>query len=256
MTKEVSTTLYKINWQSLIEGALDHSNWGKVFTIYHSGDFKVTLSVFSILVNSSKVGFVTTVYSEGERHGSSFQIPWEEDHFNESVFTEALFRAVQEATDEISVDILYASKLPGLLYEEENSIRDIREEVYLDALATLGLTEDTVGESIKKLVLGYVGEATSIPYSVFSAYPASSRYEGYYQTEYLKGVGSTIRVKPGTVNKVGEHSGLSLDKQGLIEFAISKEMSDVAKYKSTDFVEKLAKLDKQMLALKEELASN
>lgn len=192
MTTDVSTKVYKINWKTLIDESLSAENWGKEFTIYHSGDFKVLLVVHSLLIHESKIKFYVRVEYLNGRHVDEgfFAIPWSKDLFNETVFQKRLLRTAVDSAKRVEADvILYNKEFTKMATSSQEFASSLTKEIKQKVL------EELAGEDVDNYTLGLIIENVSPSmYLLNSSWSLALETEGWYFKSYMTGVASTLGI--------------------------------------------------------------
>lgn len=153
---EISTTLYKVNWEYLINNCLNQNFWQNNWKIFEVDGITITLTIYKIDIWNNQITFKL----DGKDYDTDYiNIPLNANHFNKEVFNNSLYNACKR--------ILVYKEYKHIRYLDEydeacqldrdhnrsveNSLRDEALDVLFD-----GLTFDDLNSAQEEAIESYV----------------------------------------------------------------------------------------------------
>lgn len=172
---EISTTLYKVNWEYLINNCLNQNFWKNNWKIFEVDGITITLTIYKIDIWNNQITFKL----DGKDYDTDYiSIPLNANHFNKEVFNNSLYNAcrhilvykeykliryldeyvdacqldrdhnksVENSLRDEALDVLFE----GLTFDDLNSAQDEAIESYVDSKhRSSSKNEDELVERLK-----------------------------------------------------------------------------------------------------------
>jgi hypothetical protein len=153
----VTTTITKLNWRAILNNATNRNFWKQKFCIYEYGQIKVVINVYELDIESNNlvmklVPILRDLDEEGKIFVSHIQygnyqyiyLPMAEDHFNETIFNEKLFNAVQNSINACAKNIICSSDRYIALDDLDDQQNEMLRNIAIDFLDDEGVTNDDI----------------------------------------------------------------------------------------------------------------
>ena len=153
----ISTILYRINFQYILDNCLDRNFWKKNWTIFEYDGLKLVLNLRSIDIRRNCVNVGIGPLDEYWRV-SSFDLPLESDHFNETVFYNKALTSIWNQIERDEQDLneqTIAYELAQKL-DKQNDVDN--ERIANDYLDKLGIIDEEIR---KPYIENYVNQHTT-----------------------------------------------------------------------------------------------
>lgn len=159
---EISTKLYRINFKYLLENVLDRAMWKKSWTVYDYDNCRIDLRLSSIDVTGETV--MLRIYSNRKRHwfstdtnSTSVSLPLAQDHFNELVFYQKVFSAIESVLQGEERDFIRDTPP----YETAKRLEDETDEKNTETAKQICIDRGLYEEEDKDIIEAYVDKYVS-----------------------------------------------------------------------------------------------
>lgn len=166
---EISTTLYKVNWEYLINNCLNQNFWKNNWKVFEVDGITLTLTINQIDVAYNRIIFKLDGKNWDYAH---FSIPLNVNHFNTEVFNKSLYNDAKRILEAKERQLI--KKLPqywDAMDEDSANNKARREEVRERGLEELfeGLTIDDLNSAQEEALDSYVSTNHSDSFSLANA---------------------------------------------------------------------------------------
>lgn len=154
---ELSTVLYKVNWEYLIKHSLEKSFWKNKWQIFKVDNVKITLIIDEINVRSNQVIFRACV-NDNYWESQTIWIPMDKEHFNEVVFNRKVYSTIESLLYSKESELIRNEPEYKRLLELDRENNDVAKDQFIEnAKEVLGF-EGLLNEAQRNALNLYVNE--------------------------------------------------------------------------------------------------
>ena len=139
---ELSTKLYKINFQYIIDNCLDRKLWGKSWLVYDYDNCKINVRLNTIEVERNEI--MLRISGQSLWDYTYITLPLSKDHFNEKVFYQKVFSAIEYVLQEEERNAIRKMDIYKQAKDLDNDTNIQNEEYAHRYLDTLGVEDNDV----------------------------------------------------------------------------------------------------------------